>query len=117
MAPETLPTTSNYLGFLLQSLLVLGGVCLLAWVVLRFGLRFLTPRPRSSAFVRVVDRVPLEPRRTLYVVEVAGKLLLIGSSESGPMTTLAELPLAELPSDRKTEPTSFLRLLSRKKDA
>ena len=38
----------------------------------------------------VVARVPLEPRRSLYVVEVAGKTLLVGTSEMG-LSVLSEL--------------------------
>ena len=38
----------------------------------------------------VVARVPLEPRRSLYVVEVAGKTLLVGTSEMG-LNVLSEL--------------------------
>jgi flagellar biogenesis protein FliO len=38
----------------------------------------------------VVARVPLEARRSLYIVDVAGKALLVGTSELG-LTVLTEL--------------------------
>lgn len=43
----------------------------------------------------VVARVPLEPRRSLYVVEVAGKTLLVGTSEMG-LSVLSELDAGEV---------------------
>ena len=38
----------------------------------------------------MIARLPLEPRRSLYVVAVAGKTLLVGTSEMG-LTVLSEL--------------------------
>src|SRR5688500_7599061 len=83
---------------LVGSLLVLGLVCLCAWVIVRLagrrwwpGLSGLTGGSGAArGLVRVVARQPLEPRRSLYVVAVAGKVLLLGSSEAG-LTVLAEL--------------------------
>jgi flagellar protein FliO/FliZ len=76
---------------LVGSLLVLGLVCLAAWVIVRFGTRrWQTPRAGRGGVLDVVARVPLEPRRSLYVVEVAGKTLLVGTSEMG-LSVLSEL--------------------------
>jgi flagellar biogenesis protein FliO len=53
--------------------------------------RFLaTGRQRGAHVLDIVARVPLEPRRSLYVVEVAGKTLLVGTSEMG-LSVLSEL--------------------------
>jgi flagellar biogenesis protein FliO len=70
------------------SLASLGVVCLVAWA----ALRLLAGRGvgRVSGAVRVVARCPLEPRRSVYVIEAAGRSFLIGVGE-GPMTVLAEL--------------------------
>jgi flagellar protein FliO/FliZ len=43
-----------------------------------------------GTLVKVVERLPLEPRRTLYVVEAAGEYLLVGSGE-GPMALITKL--------------------------
>jgi hypothetical protein len=43
----------------------------------------------------VVARLPLEPRRSLYVVEVAGKTLLVGTSEMG-LSVLSELDAGQV---------------------
>jgi flagellar biogenesis protein FliO len=57
----------------------------------------------------VVARVPLEPRRSLYVVEVAGKTLLVGTSEMG-LSVLSELD-AGVVRARAAERTTFADLV------
>ncbi|MEJ7603381.1 MAG: flagellar biosynthetic protein FliO [Kofleriaceae bacterium] len=49
-----------------------------------------TGRVRGAHVLDIVARLPLEPRRSLYVVEVAGKTLLVGTSEMG-LSLLTEL--------------------------
>jgi flagellar biosynthetic protein FliO len=82
-------------GSLAVSLVSLGVVCLIAYV----SLRFLSRRGvgRASGPIKVLARCPLEPRRSLYLVETAGRCFLLGVGD-GPMTTLAEVPVPELPS-------------------
>ena len=81
---------------LLQTLLALGAVCILAWVVLRWsakrGLGL-----GAGRRVKVIERVPLDSRRALYLVEVAGRVLLIGAGDSAAPNVLAELDPADLP--------------------
>lgn len=69
-----------------STVIALAGVIALAVVTLRL----LPRRGRERGLVRVVARVGLEPRRALYVIEAAGRYLLVGVGD-GPMTTLAEL--------------------------
>ena len=66
----------------------LGVVCVLAWG----ALRLLAGRGigRASGAIRVVARCPLEPRRSVYVIEAAGRCFLVGVGD-GPMALLAEL--------------------------
>ena len=73
---------ASYGDLLVMSLVVLGAVCVGAFVLVRLVGRFLaTGRVRGAHLLDVVARVPLEPRRSLYVVDVAGKTLLVGTSE------------------------------------
>jgi len=82
---------ASYGDLLITSLVVLLAVCIAAFVVVKFVGRFLaTGRVRGAHLLDVVARVPLEPRRSLYVVEVAGKTLLVGTSEMG-LSVLSEL--------------------------
>ncbi len=89
-APEEVP--GGYGEFLLTSLLVLIIVCVLAWVVLRFGLRRLYPTARlgGAGPIKVIARVPLEARQTLYIVEVGGKTILLASGDR-PLNLITEL--------------------------
>lgn len=68
---------------LLQTLVVLAFVCGLAYVVLRVVLPRLGVSRSPKGMMRVVDSVSLEPRRNLFVVEVAGRWMLVASSEAG----------------------------------
>jgi flagellar protein FliO/FliZ len=105
--------TPGYGAYLLQTLLVLAVVCVAAWAILRFGLRRLYPASAASAgAIRVVARLPIEPRRTLYIIEAGGKSLLVGVTDGG-MTTLAELDPEALAAMTQNLPPrkSFLEVL------
>jgi flagellar biosynthetic protein FliO len=88
--PATAGAGGSYGALALTSLLVLVVVAGGAWVALRLLARWLDTR-RGAAGVQVVGRVPLEPRRSLYVVEASGRRLLLGVSESG-IAVLTEMP-------------------------
>lgn len=58
------------------------------WVITRHA------RARAeTAGMRVVGRLALEPRRSIYLVEVGGRCFLVGVGD-GPMTMLSELDAA-----------------------
>jgi flagellar protein FliO/FliZ len=81
----------NFLWMLVQTALALTFVCGLAYVIFRVIL----PRVSGVGFssnnmVRVIDRIGLEARKNLYVIEVTGRFLLIAVSESG-VQLIAEL--------------------------
>ena len=80
----------GYGELLISSVVVLAVVCLVAWLVVRYGGRWLVGARGRSRGLDVLARLPLEPRRSLYVVEVAGKTLLVGTSEMG-LSVLSEL--------------------------
>ena len=101
---------ASYGDLLVTSLIVLGVVCVAAFIAVRvFGRLLSTGRARGAHLMNVVSRVPLEPRRSLYVVEVAGKTLLVGTSEMG-LSVLTELDAAEVAA-RKVEQPSFGELV------
>ena len=101
---------ASYGDLLVMSLVVLGAVCVAAFVLVRLVGRFLaTGRVRGAHLLDVVARVPLEPRRSLYVVEVAGKTLLVGTSEMG-LSVLSELDGDEVRA-RAVERPSFGELV------
>ena len=73
----------GYGGLLLTTVLLLIAVCVVAVVVVRLLRRGLEGRAVGERLVTVLARVPLEPRRSLYVVRVGGKTLVLGASEGG----------------------------------
>ncbi|MBN2359071.1 MAG: flagellar biosynthetic protein FliO [Deltaproteobacteria bacterium] len=89
---------------MLRVVLVLAGIILLAYLVLHKGLGSLTGRLNKGRLLRVVDRIGLEPKKTLYVVEVVGRYYLIGTTDHG-VSCLATL------SPDGQSPESFEELL------
>jgi flagellar biosynthetic protein FliO len=99
------------------SFVSLGAVCLVAWA----ALKLLAGRGvgKATGAIRVVARCPLEPRRSLYVVEAAGRCFLVGVGD-GPMAMLAELDARALPSAPVAAPRFadvLARLLGRPRGA
>src|SRR5262252_8990794 len=96
---------ASYGDLLVTSLVVLGAVCVAAFVAVRvFGRLLATGRSRGAHLLDVVARMPLEPRRSLYVVAVAGKTLLVGTSEMG-LSVLSELDGNEVKASVAARPT------------
>jgi flagellar biosynthetic protein FliO len=92
------------------SFLSLGVVCLVAWGTLRL----LAGRGigRASGAIRVVARCPLEPRRSVFVIETAGRCFLVGVGD-GPMALLAELDADKLPKQPEAAGLRFADVLAR----
>ena len=88
----------------------LGVVCVLAWGTLRL----LAGRGigKASGAIRVVARCPLEPRRSVFVIETAGRCFLVGVGD-GPMSLLAELEADKLPRAPETTGLCFADVLAR----
>jgi flagellar protein FliO/FliZ len=109
----------SYGLFLLETLLILVLVCVVAYVVMRFGLRRFYGGGSGSAAgpVRVLQRIPLEPRRTMYVIQAAGKTLLVAASEGGGMTLISELDTLAVQAELALVPRqrSFLEILTAQK--
>lgn len=85
---------------LIKTMFMLAVVVGMIYLTLNFGLRKLmglkgTPLGGAGGVVSIIERIPLEQRRTMFVVRAAGEYLLIGTSEGG-MTTLAKLDSAEV---------------------
>ena len=69
---------------LIRTAVALGFVVLLVYLTLNVGLRrLLGIRPLvGTSMVTVLERVPLDQKRVLYVVRAAGEVLLLGASDS-----------------------------------
>jgi flagellar biosynthetic protein FliO len=102
---------------LLRLVLVLVGILILAFFVLRFAIpRFFGVDNFRTGPIKVVARYSLEPRKSLYIVQVGTEFFLVGTSETNVqfLTSLdagkVESALAQ--SNLKTpEGSEFARLL------
>ena len=95
------------------SFVSLAVVCFVAFFVLRWlGRRGVG---QADDCVRVLGRCFLEPRRSVYVIESAGRCFLVGVGD-GPMTMLAEIDRASIPNPptrARTPATPFGEFLGR----
>lgn len=75
---------ASFFAMLAQTIVALALVCGLAYALFRWVLpRLQQVGGASGSMVRIVDRTGLDTRKSLYVIEVAGRWLLIASSEAG----------------------------------
>ena len=81
---------------LLQALAALAAVCILAVVLLKAAASRGWGTGAGKGPVRVLQRIPLEGRRSLYLVQAGRRILLVGTGESGGPTLLLELGEQEL---------------------
>ena len=80
----------SFLWMMVQTILALAVVCGLAYLLFRVVLPKFNFAGSGNSMVRVVDRVSIDARKSLCVIEVAGKWLLIAVSEAG-VQLVAEL--------------------------
>ncbi|MBX7196701.1 MAG: flagellar biosynthetic protein FliO, partial [Sandaracinaceae bacterium] len=93
---------------LLQSLLALGAVCILAWVVLRWSAQRGLGLGQGQR-VKVIERVPLDARRWVYLVQIGERVLVVGAGDGASPTLLTEMAAKDLPDPPKAR--SFLEVL------
>jgi flagellar biosynthetic protein FliO len=79
--------TDGLLSVLLKTMLMLALVVGLAYLTLHKGVGKLMARAQQGQRIKVLERVPLGERRSLYLVTVDGKEMLLGVGEGG-ITTL-----------------------------
>jgi flagellar protein FliO/FliZ len=103
--PPELVSEDNLGWTLLRTMVVLGMVIALVYVTLNVGLRRLLgikPVAGSANIVTVLERVPLDQKRALFVVEAAGEVLLVGGGDGGGLSLITKLDAAEVAKLRAT---------------
>ena len=107
---EPAPAEELNLGWtLLRTVLVLGIVILSIYITLNFGLRRLlgiASVPRGPGVVQVVERIPLDQKRAMFVIRAAGEYLLIGGGD-GALQLIAKLDPAEVEKLQNQQPPSL----------
>jgi flagellar protein FliO/FliZ len=99
-----------YASYIVQTLVTLLAVCALAFVVLYGARRLGIGRPKGP--IELVGLLPLDARRSIYLVKVAGQVIVVGASEAG-FTKLGEIAAADLPVPEKADSAPFADILAR----
>ena len=100
------PTAS----YLVETFVTLVVVCGLAFVVLYGARRLGVGRPRGP--IEIVGQLPLEARRSIYLVRIGGQVLVVGASEAG-FTKLGEIGVNDLPAAEARPEAPFADVLAR----
>ncbi len=100
----------SYAGYLIETLVTLLAVCALAVLVLWGGRRMGVGR--ASGPIELVGHLPLEARRSIYLVRVGQQVFVVGVGEGG-FTKLGELPAGEVPKVEPAGRTAFADVLAR----
>lgn len=93
LAQQTTPEDINFGALLLRMVIFLGLTVVLIVFILRKVLPLVVPgaqRYHRTKTIRLLERVPIDQRKSLLVVEIQDKVYLIGSAE-GQINILMEL--------------------------
>lgn len=82
--------STDYGGMLLKMIVSVALVCLLAYAILRWGLSRLVGGDQTTGQMEVLGRLAIAPNRSILVVRVGPRYLVVGSGETG-ISILSEL--------------------------
>ena len=95
-----LQSTSEMIMPFVKTMLMLCVVLLLVWLTLSKGMGKLVEKAQAGKRVKVIERVSLDARRSLFLVEIDGKHVVIGGGDVVRIADLDELP--KKAADRQT---------------
>ncbi len=102
---------SAYGSYVLETLVTLLAVSVFAFALLYGARRLGVGKPTGG--VELVGRLPIDARRSVVLVKVAGQVLVVGVSEAG-LTKLGEVSAADVAVAPAQKPErSFAALLRR----
>ncbi len=101
---------SPYGGYIVQTFVTLLAVCAIAFAILYGARRLGLGRPRGP--ISLVGQLPLDARRSIYLVKVGEQVIVVGASEAG-FTKLGELDAKQVPAEAEPAPPAFAEVLSR----
>jgi flagellar protein FliO/FliZ len=101
---------SSYAGYLVETFVTLVAVCGLAFVVLWGARRLGIGRPSGPIELR--GHLPLDARRSIYLVKVGDQIFVVGVGEGG-FTKLGEVPASDLPAAEASRGAPFGDILAR----
>jgi flagellar biogenesis protein FliO len=101
---------SSYAAYLVETFITLACVCALAFVVLWGARRVGLGRPSGPIELR--GQLPLDARRSIYLVKVGELVFVVGVGEAG-FTKLGEVRADELPAVVAAPGNAFAEVLAR----
>ena len=97
-------------AYLIETSITLAAVCALALVVLWGARRLGVGRP--SGPIELCGHLPLDARRSIYLVRVGEQVFIVGVGEGG-FTKLGELAASEVPRGAPAAGSPFADVLAR----
>ncbi len=101
----------EFLWMMVQTFVALAIVCGLAYLIFRVVMPRVNFNYSSNNMVRVVDRISIDARKSLCVIEVAGKWMLISVTENGVQL------VSELDADEAKKAAEEIKLVREKQTA
>jgi flagellar protein FliO/FliZ len=97
-------------AYLIETSVTLAAVCALALVVLWGARRLGVGRP--SGPIELCGHLPLDARRSIYLVRVGAQVFIVGVGEGG-FTKLGELAASDVPESAVPRGSPFADVLAR----
>jgi flagellar protein FliO/FliZ len=97
-------------AYLIETTITLAAVCALALVVLWGARRLGVGRP--SGPIELCGHLPLDARRSIYLVRVGAQVFIVGVGEGG-FTKLGELAASDVPEGVAAHGAPFADILAR----
>jgi flagellar biosynthetic protein FliO len=121
VAQTDMPQELDFGMMIVRMLIFLGIVLILIYFVLKKGLPLLVnPSAYGARAVKILERIPVDQKRNLLVVEVQEKVYLLGSAE-GQVNVLMELDAEKIKTQQVAAKGKFENVLKKtflhKKDA
>jgi flagellar protein FliO/FliZ len=107
-APPAALSAGEVVRPMVKTVVALTVVLLLAWLTLHKGMGRLVERAQAGKRLRVVERVALDARRSLFLVEVDGRTMVVGG---GDVVRLDSLPTGDA-ADASLRASAFDKVLA-----
>lgn len=100
--PQTIPALESSVDFtwmFIKVILILAFVCVIAFAVIKYVIPKASYLKRGEdSQIELIERFALEPRKSLYILKIGSRFLLLGSSENS-LSPLLELSKKDLASE------------------
>ncbi len=98
----------NFVWMIFQTVIALVVVCGLIYFSLRVVMPKIAEMHTANSAIRVVEKIPIDARKSLLVIEVGGRWMLLGTSENNVnlISELAEKEIEEIEEKIKSRQTS-----------